>query len=131
MSIIGNLMNSNNSEVIHNLLLNHESIVNIFEHLRNSNIEIRKEAISFLSELFSISKSLQVQGRLNLLTSFKNIEEFNLAILVRECISLKNDVIDAEERDKSKLDEIDKLIINSLDILLNYLQSFPVTLADS
>mmetsp|Transcript_25265 Transcript_25265/g.29137 ORF Transcript_25265/g.29137 Transcript_25265/m.29137 type:complete len:642 (+) Transcript_25265:1-1926(+) len=130
MSTIVNLMGNNNSEVIQNILLNHESFAKIFERLKTDDIEVRKEAINFLSEIFSISKNLQVQGRLNLLTSFKNIEEFNLSILVRECITFKNDLIALETREKSKLDEADRMINNSLDILMSYLQSFPVTFTD-
>ena len=130
ISTIVNLMSNNNSEVISNILLNHESIAKIFEKLKNNDIEIRKEAINFLSEIFSISKNLQVQGRLNLLSSFKNIEEFNLSILVREWISLKNDLELMETKDDKKIEEAYRLINNSLDILLSYLQSFPVTLVD-
>lgn len=130
ISTIVNLMSNNNSEVISNILLNQESIAKIFERLKNNDIEIRKEAINFLSEIFSISKNLQVQGRLNLLSSFKSIEEFNLSILVREWISLKNDLELIEVKDTGKLDEANRLINNSLDILLSYLQSFPVTLVD-
>ena len=130
ISTIVNLMSNNNSEVISNILLNQESIAKIFERLKNNDIEIRKEAINFLSEIFSISKNLQVQGRLNLLSSFKSIEEFNLSILVREWISLKNDLEAMEIKDASKIEEANKLINNSLDILLSYLQSFPVTLVD-
>lgn len=81
---IANLMSNNNSEVIQNILLNPDNIGQIFEKLKCDQIEVRKEAINFLSEIFSISKNLQVQGRLNLLSSLKSIEEFNLSILVRQ-----------------------------------------------
>lgn len=123
-------MSNNNSDVIQNILLNQESISHIFEKLKKGDIEMRKEAINFLSEIFSISKNLQVQGRVNLMTSFKNTEEFNLAILVRECISLKDDLVESGEKDPQKLEEADKLVTNSLDILMSYLQSFPVNLSD-
>ena len=123
---IANLMSNNNSEVIQNILLNPGNIGQIFEKLKCDQIEIRKEAIQFLYEIFSISKNLQVQGRLNLLSSLKSIEEFNLSTLVRQWILLKNEY----ENEKEKLDDADRLINNSLDILMSYLQSFPVTLSD-
>lgn len=82
--IISNLVNNNNAEVIQSILLDQDNISKIFERLKNNSLESRNEAINFLTEIFSISKNLQMQGKLNLLTSFKNIEEFNLSIFVRE-----------------------------------------------
>jgi hypothetical protein len=84
LQIIGNLVSSNNSEVVQSILLDQENMITVFGRLQNKDIEIRKEAINFLSEIFTISKSLQMQGRLNLMTSFKNIEGFNLSVFVRE-----------------------------------------------
>ena len=127
---IANLMSSNNSDVIQNMLLSQENISQIFEKLKSDDIDIRTESINFLSEIFTISKNLQVQGRLNLLSSFKSIEEFNLSMLVRQWILLRNDLESKDETDRAKLDGADKLINNSLDILMSYLQSFPVTLTD-
>lgn len=127
---IANLMSTNNSEVIQNILVNQDNISLIFKKLRSDNIDERKEAVNFLSEIFSISKNLQVQGRLNLLSSFKNIEDFNLSMLVRQCILLKNELESSPDKDMTKIEEADKMINNSLDILLSYLQSFPVTLSD-
>lgn len=130
LQMISNMISSNNSDIIQSILLNQESISQIFERLRNSDIEARKEAINFISEIFSISKNLQVQGRLNLMSSFKSIEEYNLSVLVRECITFKEDILTTNEATTEQLEEANKLVTNSLDILLTYLQSFPVTLSE-
>jgi hypothetical protein len=84
LQIIGNLISNNNSEVVQSILLDQDNITTVFEKLQDRDINTRKEAISFLSEIFTISKSLQMQGRLNLMTSFKNIEGFNLSVFVRQ-----------------------------------------------
>jgi hypothetical protein len=84
LQIIGNLISNNNSEVVQSILLDQDNITTVFEKLQDRDIYTRKEAISFLSEIFTISKSLQMQGRLNLMTSFKNIEGFNLSVFVRQ-----------------------------------------------
>jgi len=130
LQVIGNLINNNNAEVIQSILLDQNSISKVFDKLKDENIETRKESINFLSEIFNISKNLQVQGRLNLLTSFKNIEEFNLSIFVRECISFKSDVDKSEDSDQTKRDEAEKLVTNSLDVFQNYMQTFPISLSD-
>ena len=130
LQMISNMISSNNSDIIQSILLNQESISQIFERLRTSDTEARKEAINFISEIFSISKNLQVQGRLNLMSSFKSIEEYNLSILVRECITFKEDILTSSEVTPEQLDEANRLVTNSLDILLTYLQSFPVTLSE-
>lgn len=130
LQIIGNLVSSNNSEVVQSILLDQENMITVFGRLQNKDIEIRKEAINFLSEIFTISKSLQMQGRLNLMTSFKNIEGFNLSVFVREWLKYKDDITSSENKTPEDLLEADKLITNWLDILQNYLQSFPVSVSD-
>jgi hypothetical protein len=128
--IISNLINNNNAEVIQSILLDQDNILKIFEKLKDNNLDIRNEAINFLTEIFSISKNLQMQGKLNLLTSFKNIEEFNLSIFVREWISFKTDLTSSMNVAKEKVEEAEKLVVNSLDIFQNYMQTFPISLSD-
>lgn len=130
IQVINSLIANNNSDVVQNILLEETSISRIFEKLKIQDIEIRKEAINFLTEIFSVSKNLQMQGRMNLLSSFKSIEEFNLSIFVRECFKFRNDVIKSNETDSIKLAEADKLATNALDIFMNYLQSFPISLSE-
>jgi hypothetical protein len=113
-----------------NILLNQENINLIFERLRDDDIELRKEAISFLSELFCLSKGLQMQGRLNLMSSFKNIGDFNLLIFVKESISFHQDYSKQEDIELSKLNETERIVSNSIDILMSYLQSFLVTISE-
>lgn len=81
--VISNLIINNNSDLVHSILLEQENINKVFTQLEDSDINVRKEAISFLAEIFSISKSLQMQGRINLLSSFKNTKEFNMSIFIR------------------------------------------------
>ena len=128
--VISNLIINNNSDLIHSILLDQDSINKVFHQLEDSDMNVRKEAISFLSEIFSISKSLQMQGRINLLSSFKNIKEFNMSIFIRNCIKLKDDILNGEEKSQESIEEAEKLIVNCLDILQNYLQSFPINLTD-
>lgn len=130
LQIIGNLISNNNSEVVQSILLDQDNITTVFEKLQDRDIYTRKEAISFLSEIFTISKSLQMQGRLNLMTSFKNIEGFNLSVFVRQWFNFKDDIVSSADKTREKLEEADKLITNWLDILQNYLQSFPVSISD-
>lgn len=130
LQTISNLINNNNQELVQNILLNQENINLIFERLRNDDIELRKEAISFLSELFSLSKGLQMQGRLNLMSSFKNIGDFNLLIFVKESISFHQDYSSQEDVEPSKLLETERIVSNSIDILMSYLQSFLVTISE-
>lgn len=84
LQIINNLIGNNNSDIIRSILLDDENIAKVFERLKDKDIDVRKETINFLSEMFSISKNLQAQGKINLFTSLKNVEEFNLSIFVRE-----------------------------------------------
>ena len=121
---INTVLNNNNQRLIETILLDQENIVMIFESLRNETIEKRKEAIAFISELFSISKNLQLQGRLNLISTFKNIEGYNLLTFVSESINLNSSNTE-ESKDQ---EDTERWVNNALDILYSYLQSFPVTL---
>jgi hypothetical protein len=124
------LINNNNQELVQNILLNQENINIIFKNLRNDDIEQRKEAINFLSELFTLSKGLQMQGRLNLMTSFKNIEDFNLLIFVKQSISFHQDITKTANIDEANLNEVERIVSTSIDILMSYLQSFLVTISE-
>ncbi|CAI2380332.1 unnamed protein product [Moneuplotes crassus] len=132
MQTINNLVSSNNQTLIQSILLDQENITQIFESLKNDSLKKRREAISFISELFSISKNLQIQGRLNLLSSFRNIEGYNLLIFVLESINLnassKEEGKNAEKEIKEEMKCNHELVSDALEILMSYLQSFPVTL---
>jgi hypothetical protein len=130
LQTISILINNNNQELVQNILLNQENINIIFERLRNDDIEKRKEAINFLSELFTLSKGLQMQSRLNLMTSFKNIEDFNLLTFVKESISFHQDITKTANIDQASLNEVERLVSTSIDILMSYLQSFLVTISE-
>ena len=53
---ISNLLSENNQTLVQSILLDQENITMIFESLKSEGTEKRREAISFISELFSISK---------------------------------------------------------------------------
>lgn len=130
IQVIGNLISTNNTDVVQCILLDQEGINKVFNQLEDKDMDVRKEAISFISEIFTLSKSLQMQGRMNLMSSFKNIEEFNMSVFVRNCLDLKVEMSKSETKTEEDVKETDKLVVNCLDILQNYLQSFPISLSD-
>lgn len=130
IQVISNLISNNNSDIVQSILLEDTNISKVFDKLKEKDISVRKEAINFLSEIFSIAKNLQMQGRINLISSMKNTEEFNLSIFVRECISFRTEVLGSEVKDIQNIEESEKLLTNALDIFMNYLQSIPLSLSD-
>ena len=115
---INNIIQMNNNEIIQFFMNNKEYLDILFSQLESEDILIKKDAILFLSELISCSKTV-VQNRVT----------FNEILCKNRILPILSQLIEDNPKEINKNDknkEIKELInINAVEILINILSNVP------
>ena len=112
---INNMIQMNNNDIIQFFMSNKEYIDILFSQLKSEDVLIKKDAILFLSELISCSKTV-IQNRVT----------FNEFICDNGILPILSDLIEDNPKEISKNDQNKELInINAVEIFINILSNVP------
>ena len=112
---INNMIQMNNNDIIQFFMSNKEYIDILFSQLKSEDISIKKDAILFLSELISCSK-----------TVFQSRVTFNEFLCDNGILPILNDLIEDNPKEICKKDKDKELInIHAVEIFITILSNVP------